>query len=76
MPPSRGTSGPTPFSTRSGSNLICSRRRGIIPISSLRFSAEMSLLLSVLMVVDALGAILLVPALIVLLPKSLAGRLA
>jgi len=41
-----------------------------IPISSLRFSAEMSLLLSVLMVVDALGAILLVPALIALLPKS------
>ena len=47
-----------------------------IPISSLRFSAEMSLLLSVLMVVDALGAILLVPALIVLLPKWLAGKLA
>jgi predicted RND superfamily exporter protein len=47
-----------------------------IPISSLRFSAEMSLLLSVLMIVDALGAILLVPALIHLLPKWLLGRLA
>ena len=47
-----------------------------IPISSLRFSAEMSLLLSVLMVVDALGAILLVPALIILLPKRFAGRVA
>jgi hypothetical protein len=47
-----------------------------IPISSLRFSAEMSLLLSVLMIVDALGAILLVPALINLLPKWLLGRLA
>jgi hypothetical protein len=47
-----------------------------IPISSLRFSAEMSLLLSVLMIVDALGAILLVPALIRLLPRRLLGRLA
>ncbi|MFI5316137.1 MAG: RND family transporter [Myxococcota bacterium] len=47
-----------------------------IPISSLRFSAEMSLLLSVLMIVDALGAILLVPALIRLLPARLLGRLA
>jgi len=47
-----------------------------IPISSLRFSAEMSLLLSVLMIVDALGAILLVPALIQLLPKWLLGRVA
>ena len=44
-----------------------------IPISSLRFSAEMSLLLSILMIVDALGAILLVPAMIVLLPKRWAG---
>jgi len=44
-----------------------------IPISSLRFSAEMSLLLSVLMIVDALGAILLVPALIALLPKNWLG---
>ncbi|HTO53464.1 MAG TPA: MMPL family transporter [Myxococcota bacterium] len=47
-----------------------------IPISSLRFSAEMSLLLSVLMVVDALGAILLVPAIMHLLPARLLGRLA
>ena len=41
-----------------------------IPISSLRFSAEMSLLLSILMTVNALGAILLVPALLRLLPDS------
>jgi len=41
-----------------------------IPISSLRFSAEMSLLLSILMTVNALGAILLVPALLRLLPAS------
>ncbi len=47
-----------------------------IPISSLRFSAEMSLLLSILMGVNALAAILLVPALIVLLPERWAGRLA
>jgi len=47
-----------------------------IPISSLRFSAEMSLLLSVLMIVDALGAILLVPAIIHLLPARLLGRVA
>jgi predicted RND superfamily exporter protein len=46
-----------------------------IPISSLRFSAEMSLLLSILMAVNALGAILFVPALICLLPDRLAGRL-
>ncbi len=42
-----------------------------IPISSMRFSAEMSLLLSILMVVNALGAILLVPALLRLLPDRL-----
>jgi predicted RND superfamily exporter protein len=47
-----------------------------IPISSLRFSAEMSLLLSILMGVNALSAILLVPALIVLLPERWAGKLA
>ena len=47
-----------------------------IPISSLRFSAEMSLLLSILMGVNALAAILLVPALIVLLPERWAGKLA
>ncbi len=41
-----------------------------IPISSMRFSAEMSLLLSILMTVNALGAILLVPALLRLLPAS------
>lgn len=41
-----------------------------IPISSLRFSAEMSLLLSILMTVNALGAVLLVPALLSLLPES------
>jgi hypothetical protein len=41
-----------------------------IPISSLRFSAEMSLLLSILMTVNALGAVLLVPALLRLLPES------
>ncbi len=47
-----------------------------IPISSMRFSAEMSLLLSVLMVVNALGAILLVPALLRLFPdRLLQGRL-
>jgi predicted RND superfamily exporter protein len=40
-----------------------------IPISSLRFSAEMSLLLTVLMAVNALGALLLVPALIRVLPE-------
>jgi uncharacterized protein len=45
-----------------------------IPISSLRFSAEMSLLLSVLMVVDALGAILLVPSIMYLLPGRMLGR--
>ena len=46
-----------------------------IPISSMRFSAEMSLLLSILMVVNALGAILLVPALLRLLPdRLLTGR--
>ena len=42
-----------------------------IPISSLRFSADMSLLLSVLMAVNAAGAILLVPALLRLLPDRL-----
>ena len=47
-----------------------------IPISSLRFSAEMSLLLSILMGVNALAAILLVPAMIVLLPERWAGKLA
>ncbi len=41
-----------------------------IPISSLRFSAEMSLLLSILMTVNALGAVLLVPALLAVLPES------
>ena len=41
-----------------------------IPISSLRFSAEMSLLLSILMTVNALGAVLLVPALLSILPES------
>ena len=46
-----------------------------IPISSLRFSAEMSLLLSILMGVNALAAILLVPAMIVLLPERWAGKL-
>ena len=46
-----------------------------IPISSLRFSAEMSLLLSILMGVNALAAILLVPAMIVLLPERWSGRL-
>jgi len=46
-----------------------------IPISSLRFSAEMSLLLSILMGVNALAAILLVPAMIVLLPDRIAGKL-
>jgi predicted RND superfamily exporter protein len=46
-----------------------------IPISSLRFSAEMSLLLCILMAVNALGAVLLVPSLIRLLPPSLARRL-
>jgi predicted RND superfamily exporter protein len=47
-----------------------------IPISSLRFSAEMSLLLSILMGVNALAAVLLVPAMIVLLPERWAGKLA
>ena len=47
-----------------------------IPISSLRFSAEMSLLLSILMGVNALAAVLLVPAMIVLLPDRWAGKLA
>ncbi len=41
-----------------------------IPISSLRFSADMSLLLSVLMAVNAVGAVLLVPALLRLVPDS------
>jgi predicted RND superfamily exporter protein len=41
-----------------------------IPISSLRFSAEMSLLLSILMTVNALGAVLLVPALLSVVPES------
>jgi len=40
-----------------------------IPISSMRFSAEMSLLLCVLMAVNALGALLLVPAVLRLLPE-------
>ncbi len=44
-----------------------------IPISSLRFSAEMSLLLMILMTVNALGAVLLVPSLVRLLPDRLAG---
>ncbi len=35
-----------------------------------RFSAEMSLLLSILMTVNALGAMLLVPALLSLVPES------
>jgi len=46
-----------------------------IPISSLRFSAEMSLLLSILMGVNALAAVLLVPAMIVLLPERWSGAL-
>ncbi len=46
-----------------------------IPVSSLRFSAEMSLLLCVLMGVNALSALLFVPALCRLLPDRLAGRL-
>jgi predicted RND superfamily exporter protein len=46
-----------------------------IPISSLRFSSEMSLLLSILMGVNALGAILFVPAVICLLPDRFAGKL-
>ena len=46
-----------------------------IPISSLRFSAEMSLLLSILMGVNALAAVLLVPAMIVLLPERWSGQL-
>lgn len=41
-----------------------------IPISSLRFSADMSLLLSVLMAINAVGAVLLVPALLRLVPES------
>ena len=41
-----------------------------IPISSLRFSAEMSLLLTILMTVNALGAVLLVPVLLRVLPES------
>ncbi len=41
-----------------------------IPISSLRFSADMSLLLSVLMGVNAVAAILLVPSLLRLVPES------
>jgi predicted RND superfamily exporter protein len=45
-----------------------------IPVSSLRFSAETSLLLSILMVVNAVGAVLLVPSLIRLLPEALAKR--
>ncbi|NNL84087.1 MAG: MMPL family transporter [Myxococcales bacterium] len=40
-----------------------------IPISSLRFSADMSLLLSVLMGVNAIAAILLVPSLLRLVPE-------
>jgi len=40
-----------------------------IPISSMRFSAEMSLLLCVLMAVNALGALLLVPSVLRLLPE-------
>ncbi|HVP30417.1 MAG TPA: MMPL family transporter [Myxococcota bacterium] len=40
-----------------------------IPISSMRFSAQMSLLLCVLMGVNALGALLLVPAVLRLLPE-------
>jgi predicted RND superfamily exporter protein len=47
-----------------------------IPISSLRFSAEMSLLLSILMGVNALGSILFVPALLRLMPRRWAGKLA
>ncbi len=47
-----------------------------IPISSLRFSAEMSLLLSILMGVNALGSILFVPALLCLLPRRWLGALA
>jgi predicted RND superfamily exporter protein len=39
-----------------------------MPISSLRFTAEMSLLLTILMTVNALGAVLVVPALLRLLP--------
>ena len=46
-----------------------------IPISSLRFSAEMSLLLTVLMAVNALGALLLVPALIRILPERWTRRI-
>jgi len=45
-----------------------------IPISSLRFSAEMSLLLSILMGVNALAAVLFLPAVIVLLPERWAGK--
>ena len=45
-----------------------------IPVSSLRFSAETSLLLSILMIVNALGAVLLVPSLIRLLPDALLKR--
>ena len=44
-----------------------------VPVSSLRFNAEMSLLLVILMTVNALGAVLLVPALVRLLPTRLAG---
>jgi len=40
-----------------------------VPISSLRFSAEMAGLLSVLMLVNALGAILLVPSVLRLVPE-------
>lgn len=46
-----------------------------IPISSLRFSAEVSLLLSISMGVNALAAILLVPAMIVRLPERWARKL-
>ena len=46
-----------------------------IPISSLRFSAEMAGLLSVLMVVNALGAILLVPSVLRLVPERWLARL-
>ncbi|NNL85393.1 MAG: MMPL family transporter [Myxococcales bacterium] len=41
-----------------------------IPLSSLRFSADMSLLLSVLMALNAIGAVLFVPAMLRLLPRS------
>ncbi len=44
-----------------------------IPISSLRFSADMSLLLSVLMALNALASVLLLPALLRLMPERWAS---